>query len=84
VLRPGGEVRFLEHVRSDSPGTAQVQRALDATVWPRLFGGCHCARDTVGALAAAGLEVEEVQQVSLPEDARGPALPAVLGVAVAP
>ncbi len=84
VLRPGGEVRFLEHVRSESPGLARVQRVLDATVWPRLFGGCHVSRDTVDALAAAGLEVKQLERVTLPEDARGPALPAVLGVAVVP
>ena len=41
VLRPGGQLCFLEHVRADSAKLAQAQRALDAIVWPHLFGGCH-------------------------------------------
>src|SRR3954451_5175098 len=42
VLRPGGELRFLEHVQAHEPGAGRrAQRLLDATVWPRLFGGCH-------------------------------------------
>ncbi|MDN3028605.1 class I SAM-dependent methyltransferase [Streptomyces sp. S.PB5] len=41
VLRPGGQLRFLEHVRADTPGLVRVQRLLDATVWPVLDGGCH-------------------------------------------
>ncbi|MFF0870167.1 class I SAM-dependent methyltransferase [Nonomuraea sp. NPDC003560] len=34
VLRPSGQVRFLEHGRADTSGLAQVQRVLDATIWP--------------------------------------------------
>jgi ubiquinone/menaquinone biosynthesis C-methylase UbiE len=49
VLRPGGELRFFEHVGAPSPRKARVQRALDRSgVWPRFGGGCHCARDTRG------------------------------------
>jgi hypothetical protein len=43
--RPDGLDRcllyFLEHVRADTARLARIQRALDATVWPHLFGGCH-------------------------------------------
>ncbi|WP_107416080.1 class I SAM-dependent methyltransferase [Streptomyces sp. CdTB01] len=46
VLRPGGQLRFFEHVRADSPATRRTQQALDATVWPLLMGGCHVGRDT--------------------------------------
>jgi SAM-dependent methyltransferase len=59
VLRPGGELRFYEHVRSDRTAVALSQRAVDALFWPRAFGGCHTARDTPGAIAAAGFDVEE-------------------------
>ncbi|MEU8403493.1 class I SAM-dependent methyltransferase [Nonomuraea sp. NPDC048892] len=38
VLRPGGQVRFLEHGRADTRGLARIQRVLDATIWPRLVG----------------------------------------------
>ena len=83
VLRPGGEVRFLEHVRAPEPGlTRRAQPVLDATVWPRLFGGCHVSRDTVAAIEAAGFTVTELERFNLPDGARGPASTAVLGRAV--
>jgi ubiquinone/menaquinone biosynthesis C-methylase UbiE len=83
VLRPGGELRFLEHVLAHEPGfTRRAQRVLDATVWPRLFGGCHTSRDTVGAIEAAGFTVTELERFTIPENARGPASAAVLGSAV--
>jgi ubiquinone/menaquinone biosynthesis C-methylase UbiE len=66
VLKPGGELRFLEHVRSDSPRKARVQERLDGSgIWPRLGGGCHCARDTVGAIEAVGFQVERVRSFAL-------------------
>ena len=68
VLRPGGELRFLEHVRAHEPGAVRgVQRVLDATVWPRLFGGCHLARDTAAAIEEAGFTVTELERLSFPE-----------------
>ena len=83
MLRPGGELRFLEHVRAHDPGAArQAQRVLDATVWPRLFGGCHLARDTVAAIEEAGFTITELERFSFPEHARGPSSAAVLGRAV--
>jgi len=63
VLRPGGELRFYEHVRSDRPALAFTQRAVDRTFWPHAFGGCHTARDTPGAIAAAGFEVEQLRRM---------------------
>lgn len=67
ILRPGGELRFLEHVRSRGRFTALGQRALDATVWPRLGAGCHCSRDTGAALAAAGFEISVLERFRFPE-----------------
>jgi ubiquinone/menaquinone biosynthesis C-methylase UbiE len=64
VLRPGGELRFLEHVRSPHAGKARLQLSLDrAGIWPRMAGGCHCGRDTVSSLRVAGFEVAEVTSV---------------------
>jgi ubiquinone/menaquinone biosynthesis C-methylase UbiE len=63
VLRPGGELRFYEHVRAGSTPVALSQRAVDALFWPRVFGGCHTARDTPGAIAAAGFDVEEQRSI---------------------
>ena len=34
VVRPGGELRFYEHVLSDRPGLARIQRAGDRAFWP--------------------------------------------------
>lgn len=81
VLKPGGELRFLEHVRSERPRKARVQERIDRwRIQPRLAGGCHCARDTVRAIAAAGFTVERVRSVDV-----GPAWmhtnPHVLGMA---
>jgi SAM-dependent methyltransferase len=66
VLAPGGELRFVEHVRSPDPRKARRQGRLDGSgAWPRLAGGCHCARDTVGAIEAAGFEIERVRSFDL-------------------
>ncbi|MBX5443442.1 MAG: class I SAM-dependent methyltransferase [Solirubrobacteraceae bacterium] len=81
VLRPGGELRFLEHVRAPGGAKARVQRALDATrLWPALAGGCRCARDTVAAIRAAGFRVADLEQTAVGA-AWLPANPQVLGVA---
>lgn len=53
VLRPGGELRYLEHVASGGV-RGRLQRLADATVWPRIFGNCHTHRDTEHAIADVG------------------------------
>lgn len=78
VLRPGGELRFYEHVVSERRGIARLQRALDAVFWPRAFGNCHTARDTAGAIAAAGFGVESQRRMYEPPAGT---VPLVLGVA---
>ncbi|WP_409328944.1 class I SAM-dependent methyltransferase [Trujillonella humicola] len=84
VLRPGGRLLFWEHVRGDTPALVRVQRALDATVWPFLAGGCHAGRDTVAAIEAAGFTVEELERFDFPELRvnLNPIRPQVLGTAV--
>ena len=85
VLRPGGHLRFFEHVRADTPALRRVQRAVDATLWPRLGGGCHTGRDTVGAILTAGFEIRRLEQLRFPDIAISmPSSPHVLGVAVRP
>ncbi|MER5974687.1 class I SAM-dependent methyltransferase [Streptomyces sp. NPDC002055] len=82
VLRPGGELRFFEHVRAEGRGMAFTQQTLDRTVWPLLFGGCHTGRDTLAALRSAGFEPVEYRRLRVPEG--GPVLPSsshVLGTA---
>jgi SAM-dependent methyltransferase len=84
VLRPGGQLRFYEHVRAQEPGFARVQRLVDG-VWPLLAGGCHTSRDTVAAIAAAGFQVDRCRRFWFPE-ARvpSPSAPHALGVAHRP
>ena len=63
VLRPGGEIRFFEHVRPHNPRTAALwQRADDSGIYPWLAGGCHAARDTEAAIRAAGFEIEHCRR----------------------
>jgi len=86
VLRPGGELRFLEHVRG-GPVQARAQALLDRTVWPRLFGGCHCGRDALAALAAGGLPATDVEHRRFPRGRAGrlvPVAPHVAGRSVKP
>lgn len=84
VLRPGGEFRFLEHVRSQSGPAAMGQRALDATLWPLLAAGCHVSRDTAEAVAGAGFEIRTLTRFRFPSSRLvvQPAAPHVLGHAV--
>lgn len=87
TVRPGGQLRFLEHVRADTPGLRRVQRVLDATIWPFLFGGCHPYRDTLAAIRATGFVVEEDSLRAFefpPTGPRQPASPHVRGVASRP
>ena len=62
VIRPGGELRFYEHVASESSGPAALQRAADATLWPRMGGGCHLHRHTARAIEDAGFVIENCER----------------------
>ena len=66
VVRPGGQLHFLEHVQAGTPGWRRTQRLLDATIWPVLLGGCHSGRDTLGSIASAGFTVGRVEEFSFP------------------
>jgi ubiquinone/menaquinone biosynthesis C-methylase UbiE len=84
VLRPGGELRFYEHVCSTNAGRARAQRALDI-VWPRFGGGCHAGRDTLRAISDAGFAVEECDRFSFrPNVLAAATSPHVLGRARSP
>lgn len=83
VIRPGGQLRFFEHVRADTTGLARVQRALDATIWPHVAGGCHTYRATADAVERAGFAVTDVDRFREPDSrVPTPVAPHVLGRAV--
>lgn len=85
VIEPGGELRFYEHVVATRPRTARLQRMLDRTVWPLVGGGCHAARDTLGAIERAGFVIERSRRFPFrPALLAAPTAPHVLGVARRP
>jgi ubiquinone/menaquinone biosynthesis C-methylase UbiE len=61
VLRPGGRVLFLEHVRSEDPRLARWQDRLERP-WHFFFDGCYCNRDTVATIEASPLTLEQVDK----------------------
>jgi ubiquinone/menaquinone biosynthesis C-methylase UbiE len=64
VLRPGGRLLFVEHVRSDDPRVARHQdRMLGLN--RRVAHGCHCNRPTLDTIRAAGFDVSEVTRDEL-------------------
>jgi ubiquinone/menaquinone biosynthesis C-methylase UbiE len=64
VLRPGGRLLFIEHVRA-AGSTARWQDRLEP-LWRRLLGGCHPNRDTVAAIEEAGFEIETFESFHPP------------------
>ena len=65
VLKPGGRLLFLEHVRSPDPGLARWQDRLHGA-WYLFGNGCNCNRDTLAELEASPLEVEASERDEIP------------------
>ncbi|BBY05230.1 class I SAM-dependent methyltransferase [Mycobacterium noviomagense] len=59
-LRPGGQLRYLEHVASGGV-RGRFQRLADATFHPRLMGNCHSHRHTEQSIAEAGFDVDHIR-----------------------
>jgi SAM-dependent methyltransferase len=84
VIRPGGELRFFEHVRADARLHVAAQVAVQP-LWAQLGGGCHIARDTEEAIGAAGFEIERIERFEFaPGFLQKLAGPHILGVARRP
>lgn len=82
VLRPGGMLRFYEHVRADAARLARWQDRLERP-WGWLAGGCHPNRNTAAAITAAGFRVVELERFDL-QAMPPPVRPHVLGIAQRP
>jgi ubiquinone/menaquinone biosynthesis C-methylase UbiE len=78
VLRPGGRLLFIEHVRAEA-STARWQDRLERP-WGWLFAGCHPNRETVAVIEEAGFEIEAFESF-LPPDPLSFLLPCVQGSA---
>jgi ubiquinone/menaquinone biosynthesis C-methylase UbiE len=81
VLRPGGRLLFLEHVRSPEPRLARWQDRL-MRPWRFVADGCHCNRDTLASIEASGLAVADVERGEL-EKAAPLIKPLITGTATA-
>ncbi len=68
ILRPGGSILFLEHVRSEDPHVAKLQDRVEKP-WRFFGGGCHCNRDTLANLVDSGLHIERVEHRRMPKAA---------------
>jgi ubiquinone/menaquinone biosynthesis C-methylase UbiE len=65
VLRPGGQLLFLEHVRSEESGVAKWQDRI-TPVWRRIGHGCHPNRAT-SELIQGSFEAVEVEHDTMPK-----------------
>jgi ubiquinone/menaquinone biosynthesis C-methylase UbiE len=63
VLKPGGTLLLLEHVRAHGSITVWVQDAL-VPVTTRCMGNCHWNRDTQQAVLETGFQATQVRQLS--------------------
>ena len=66
VLRPGGRMLFIEHVRAEDAGLARWQDRLERP-WRFLGDGCHCNRDTVAAIEASPLSLQHLERGRMPK-----------------
>ncbi|CAN5764487.1 class I SAM-dependent methyltransferase [soil metagenome] len=64
VLRPGGVLYFMEHVRGEG-NVARWQDRIEP-LWRRVAAGCRLNRDTVAAIEAAGFCLEKLERFEPP------------------
>ena len=81
VLRPGGRLLFIEHVRSDDPKLAKKQDRLNGL--NKFLVGCECNRATLDAITAEGFHVGSLEQTTLNKVPKFVA-PAIVGAAATP
>jgi ubiquinone/menaquinone biosynthesis C-methylase UbiE len=84
VIRPGGELRFYEHVIAHEKWESRFQRLADATFWPHVAGGCHLARDTTSGIEQAGFVIETCERFPFSPASFLPPDPHILGTARRP
>lgn len=80
VLRPGGQLLFYEHVRSEHRLLGAAEDLI-TPLWSRMAGGCHPNRDTAAVIAQAGLTVQALERFGFSALPGNPRLAHVLGAA---
>ncbi|HSB84893.1 MAG TPA: methyltransferase domain-containing protein [Ilumatobacteraceae bacterium] len=81
VLRPGGQLLFMEHVRSDDSRLARRQDRMNGI--SRFVAGCECNRPTLDSIRAAGFTVTHVEITAMPK-APSFVRPLIVGTATSP
>jgi SAM-dependent methyltransferase len=66
VLKLGGRLLFIEHVRSEEPDRARWQDRLEKP-WRFMADGCYCNRDTEANLRASAFQVEQIEHGKMPK-----------------
>jgi ubiquinone/menaquinone biosynthesis C-methylase UbiE len=81
VLRPGGTLLFLEHVRADDPKLAHKQDRMNRV--NQFVVGCDCNRPTLTSIEDAGFTVTSIEHHTMP---KSPSFvgPVIIGTATAP
>jgi ubiquinone/menaquinone biosynthesis C-methylase UbiE len=79
ILRPGGRLLFIEHVRSDDPKLANFQDRMNRI--NHFLVGCDCNRQTLTAIEEQGFTVSQVEHAELPKAPKF-VRPAIIGSAV--
>ncbi len=65
VLRPGGQLLFVEHGLAPDEGVRRWQRRF-TPLWSRLAGGCHLDRPVDELIRAAGFRIETLATEYVP------------------
>lgn len=58
ILRPGGQLLFLEHGRAPDPGPQKWQRRIEP-IWKHLMGNCHLTRPVIANVESGGFAIED-------------------------
>ena len=66
VLKPDGELLFLEHGESPDPGVCKWQNRI-TPAWKKVAGGCHLNRNIAELLRTAGFEIQELENLYIPK-----------------
>ncbi len=59
VLKPGGQLLFLEHGEDPDEGVRRWQRRIEPT-WKKLAGGCHITRQIPRLIEGGGFKIREL------------------------